>query len=144
MFSRFVLAAFVAGAVGTGAELLLLTHSEDVWQLVPLVVIAAGLVSLVWHLVHGTLASLRLFQLLVALYMAAGVLGLVLHYQSNREFELEMYPAMSGTELFWETMTGAIPALAPGALIQIGLIGLAYAHGRRTVIAQKYNEKALT
>jgi hypothetical protein len=40
---RLVLAAFVARAVGAGAELPLLKHSEDAWQLVPLVVIPAEL-----------------------------------------------------------------------------------------------------
>jgi hypothetical protein len=56
---------------------------------------------------------------------------MLLHYQSNREFELETYPTMAGLELLRETLTGAIPALAPGALIHIGLIGFAYGYVRR-------------
>lgn len=138
------MAAFVAGAAGAGAELLLLKHSEDAWQLMPLVVIPAGLVALTWDALRGTLASLRLFQLTMALYIAAGALGIVLHYRSNQEFELEMYPAIAGTELFWETMTGAIPALAPGSLIPIGLMGLAYAYLRLPRGASTPKEEATT
>jgi hypothetical protein len=39
-----------------------------------------------------------------------------------------MYPSRSGFELFREAMMGATPALAPGSMIQIALIGLAYSY----------------
>ena len=39
----------VVGFLGTGIELLLLGHTEDTWQLVPLILIGVGLVVLVWH-----------------------------------------------------------------------------------------------
>ena len=42
------------------------------------------------------------------------------------EFELEMYPDLAGWKLFKDSMMGATPALAPGAMVQIGLIGLAW------------------
>ena len=51
---------------------------------------------------------------------------LALHYRGNAEFELEMMPALGGLDLFWKSMQGATPALAPGAMVQIGLVGLAY------------------
>jgi hypothetical protein len=59
-------------------------------------------------------------------FVLAGMLGVYLHYSGNREFELEMYPTMSGMELFRKTMTGATPALAPGTMIQLAFVGLAY------------------
>lgn len=46
--------------------------------------------------------------------------------QGNVEFELEMYPDLSGWKLFRDSMMGATPALAPGAMVQIGLVGLAW------------------
>jgi hypothetical protein len=53
---------------------------------------------------------------------------MVWHYQGNMEFELETYPSISGLALFKEAMMGATPALAPGTMIELGLIGLAYTY----------------
>jgi hypothetical protein len=62
----------------------------------------------------------------MVLSMVAGLVGLLLHYKGNVEFELEMYPDLSGWKLFKDSMMGATPALAPGAMLQIGLVGLAW------------------
>jgi hypothetical protein len=55
--------------------------------------------------------------------LSAGV-GLYLHLKANVEFELELRPTMANTELILETLKGAIPALAPGVMVQLGLLGL--------------------
>ena len=34
-----------------------------------------------------------------------------------------MDPALHGLDLFWSALRGATPALAPGAMAQLGLIG---------------------
>jgi hypothetical protein len=64
----------------------------------------------------------------MALCLIAGALGVYLHYRGNVEFELEREPTLSGLALLWEAVRGATPALAPGALAQLGLLGLLYAH----------------
>ena len=56
-----------------------------------------------------------------------GLLGLYLHLRGNAEFERELHPAAAGWTLWWDALRGATPALAPGALAQLGLVGLAYA-----------------
>ncbi len=61
-------------------------------------------------------------------FLASGNLGLFLHYDGNVEFELEMYPEMEGWELVWEALTGATPALAPGGMVLLGLIGIAFSY----------------
>jgi hypothetical protein len=63
----------------------------------------------------------------MGLYVAAGVLGVYLHLRGNFEFERERDPSLGGSALLWEAMRGATPALAPGALAQLGLVGLAFA-----------------
>jgi hypothetical protein len=73
--------------------------------------------------------SLRVFQLLMLAVFATGVAGVVLHYRSNVVFELEMYPSLGGRQLIWQSLKGAVPALAPGALVQLGLVGLAFTLG---------------
>jgi hypothetical protein len=124
---RILLAIFLIGAIGTGAELLLLEHTEQ-WQLVPLVLIAIGLFVLGWLAVSRRRAALRVFQATMVAFLVSGAAGLALHYRGNVEFELEMYPSLGGTGLFWKALTGATPALAPGTMIQLGLIGLTFTY----------------
>ena len=121
-----LLIALVVSLVGTLAELLLLEHFEDAWQWAPLALLAAALVTLAWHgLDHGP-TSLNVLRGLMVLCIASGALGVLLHFKGNVEFELEMYPDLSGWQLFKDSMMGATPALAPGAMLQIGLVGLAW------------------
>ena len=114
------------GSVGLAAELFLLGHFKEAAQWIPLVLIAGGIVSLAWDAMRPNVWTTKAFQLATLLQVAGGLLGFMLHYQSNVEFELEMYPDLQGLALVRESLTGAIPALAPGALIQLGLIGFAY------------------
>jgi hypothetical protein len=115
------------GILGTGVELLLLEHVEDVWQLVPIVLIVLSLVVLIRHTRRRSAATARAFRGVMALFVLSGMVGVWLHYQGNMEFELEMYPSMHGLELFREAMMGATPSLAPGTMIQLGLLGFVYA-----------------
>ncbi len=87
-----------SAASGTGLELLLLGHFEEITQLVPLVLLAAGLVTAAWHLASAR-ASVAALRWLMVLFVASGGLGIALHYRGNVEFELEMYPALAGMEL---------------------------------------------
>ncbi len=134
---RAQLAIFVLGAVGTGLELMLLGHTEDAWQWAPLVLLCASLVALIWGSAGGGAASLRLFQGVMVLCLLVGLVGLGLHYQGNVEFELEMYPSLRGINLFWESLTGATPALAPGTMVGLGLLGLAYTY-RHPVLVERH------
>jgi len=126
---RFLLLTLVAGIVGMGLELLFIGHVEDRLQLVPIVLLPAGLIALVWHALSPSRASAWGVRLLMALFVASGLLGAGLHYRGNHEFELEMYPSMAGTELVRETLTGATPVLAPGSMALLGFVGLAAVRG---------------
>ncbi len=124
----FLMAILLMGFLGTGVELLLLEHTEGFWQWVPLFLIAIGLIVLSWGLLYPGRRNIRLLQGTMILCVLSGLVGLILHYQGNAEFELEMYPSLMGRELFWEAIQGATPTLAPGTMIQLGLLGLAYTH----------------
>jgi hypothetical protein len=125
---RILLAALWVGMAGTGLELLLLEHYDEWRQIIPLGLLATGMLVLLWHAVHRSAAPVRALQALMLLFVVAGATGLALHYRGNAEFELEMCPSRSGWELFRESMMGATPALAPGTMIQLALIGLAYSY----------------
>jgi hypothetical protein len=121
------------GCTGALAELLLTGHYEGWEQWIPLALLAVGLISgILWHRLGGN--GLRRTLLFVGSALAAGgVVGSVLHLKGNREFELEMYPDLSGVDLVVESVTGATPALAPGALILLGLLAVLITHSRFSV-----------
>jgi hypothetical protein len=71
-----------------GLELLVIGHVEDRLQLVPIVLLPTGLIALAWHTLRPTRGSARGVRLLMALFVASGLLGVGLHYRGNQEFEL--------------------------------------------------------
>ncbi|HJU64700.1 MAG TPA: hypothetical protein VJ596_03445 [Gemmatimonadaceae bacterium] len=123
-----LLVILVIGLVGTGVELLLLEHTEDLWQWAPLILIALSLLILAWHAIRRGPKTIRALQIVMVLCVVSGLVGVLLHYQGNVEFELEMYPSLTGIELFRQAMSGATPALAPGTMLHLGLLGLAYTY----------------
>lgn len=127
LIRRLLFITLLVSLLGTIAELLLLEHFDDAWQWTPIALISAALLALAWYALDRGPRSLNVFRVLMILFVASGGLGVVLHYRGNVEFELEMYPDMKGWKLFTETMMGATPALAPGAMVQMGLVGLAWA-----------------
>jgi len=122
----FLLIIFIIGLFGSGAELLLLEHTENFWQWVPIGLIVTSLIVLGWCGMARGPVSMRIFQGTMILFVLSGFIGLFLHYQGNVEFELEMYPSLTGFDLFGKAMQGATPALAPGTMIELGLLGLVY------------------
>jgi DNA uptake protein ComE-like DNA-binding protein len=133
---RNVLAILVMGLAGTGVELLLLGHYESRWQLVPLGLIGVSLLTLGWHALSRGATSVRALQAVMALCVLGGGAGILQHYRGNSEFELEMYPDIRGFELFAKSVTGATPALAPGTMALLGLLGLVYTHGHPRLAAR--------
>ena len=125
---RLLAGTLLLGMVGTSAELLLIGHFESAAQYAPLVLLAAGLASFVWHLAAPSSATVLLVRVVMVAFVGLGVVGIGLHINGNRAFELEMYPERSGWSLVAETVTGATPVLAPGAMTLLGLIGLAQTH----------------
>ena len=122
---RLLLATLIFGTAGMDAELLLIGHIEGRLQVLPVLLLALACLSLVWLTSRPSRAAVRGVQALMTLSVLSGVAGIVLHYQGNTAFELEMYPDMAGLELVQKTLTGATPVLAPGSMALLGLVGLA-------------------
>ncbi len=124
LWRRLGLFLLLFGMAGTGTELIFLEHMEDRLQWTPLVLLGVGILvggSVAFRPTRALVTGLRA---MMALYVPAGALGIFLHLKSNVEFELEMRPSMAGLELVMESLTGAMPALAPGTMAQLGLLGL--------------------
>jgi hypothetical protein len=128
MLRPLLLALVAIGAAGLEVELLLQKHYESAWQLTPLVLLGVVLVAaaLVWR--RPSPRTVRFFQAIMLLCVVAGAVGLFLHYRGNVEFELERESSLQGLRLFWKAVRGATPALAPGAMAQLGLLGLVYSY----------------
>lgn len=126
---RLLLAILLVGIAGLSLELWLLAHVEDVYQLIPLVLNGAGVIMVAIVATRPSPGTIRLFQLIMVLFVTSGAVGILLHYQATTEFQLEMDPALTGWALFRKAIVAkAPPALAPGAMTQLGLIGLAYTY----------------
>ncbi|MFN8549106.1 MAG: hypothetical protein U0527_14340 [Candidatus Eisenbacteria bacterium] len=128
---RMLRLLFVVGTLGLGTELLLLVHTKEVLQLVPLVLLGVGLVLLIWDSKAGSSASVQAFRVTSATFVLAGIAGLVLHFKGNVETVREFSPDLHGATFFWRVIHGKNPpSLAPGAMVQLGLLGWisAYRH----------------
>jgi hypothetical protein len=123
-----VLGVIVIGTVGLMVELLLQEHTESWQQWIPLVVLGLGLAATALVRMRPSRSTIMMFRVLMAVFLGAGLLGVYLHYVGNVEFAVERKPELTGVKLIWEALRGATPALAPGAMVQLGLLGLVYAY----------------
>jgi hypothetical protein len=124
----WILAVMVLGLAGTVVELVLLSHYEQPVQMIPVALIALSIVTLAWHLLSHNALSLKALMLIMALFLVAGLGGFVAHFHGSAEFALELDPDIGGWDLFLKVIHAkAPPLLAPGMMLQLGLLGFAYA-----------------
>ncbi|MDC6350450.1 hypothetical protein PP178_02725 [Zeaxanthinibacter sp. PT1] len=112
--------------LGTALELVLLDHYEDLNQLIPLLCIGSSLSLVFVLLLHRSRVSVLLFKTVLVLTVFSGLYGTFLHLRANYEFEQEMQPTASAWHLFVDSLSGALPTLAPGSMIVLALIGYVY------------------
>ena len=126
---RLLLAVITIAMVGTFADLVLLDHYEGAWQLPPLVLIGLALLIVAWLSIRGGPVAVTVMRITMVCFIAAGILGILLHYNGNSEFQRELDPAIGGWALFLKVIKAkAPPALAPAVMVQLGLLGLLYTY----------------
>ena len=121
---QLLLMLVAVGLVGLTVELALLEHYEEWQQVLPLAALGAGAIALGALVLRPARVTVRAFQAVMVSFVVLGGAGIYLHYSGNVEFEIEMAPDARGLALVWSALRGATPALAPGALAQLGLLGL--------------------
>lgn len=122
---QWLLALVGLAMAGSLADLLLLGHYEDGWQLPPIVLLAIGLPAVAWAGLRQSRMAIVALRATMLLVLLAGAVGVALHFDGNREFQREMDPDLTGWPLVVKVMRAkAPPALAPAAMAQIGLLGL--------------------
>jgi hypothetical protein len=124
---RLILLLQAFGLIALFGELIALGHYEDWKQFIPLTMIGVTLLAVVWHVASGKAPSVRVLQIVFVLLIVTGATGIILHYRSNVEFQLEVSPNLAGWDLIRKALNAkAPPALAPGVMAQLGVLGLIY------------------
>jgi hypothetical protein len=124
---RWMLALLTFGLLGTIAELLLLDHYEEVLQFIPIVLVVFALAVVLWRGLRPSGTSSGVLRVTMMLFVAAGILGVVLHFRGAAQFQREIDPSQRAWEIFKKAMRAKDPpVLAPGLMLQLGLIGLLY------------------
>ena len=122
---RLLLVLLLIGLLGSATELVLLKHYENGWMLVPFAAIVFAVLAAVWRLAAPGARSITWLRVAMLPLVIGGGLGVVLHYNGGLEFQADMDPTLSRWQLFWKVVRmQAPPALAPGILVQLGLLGL--------------------
>lgn len=124
LWQKILFGIVSVSSAGTLIELLLLEHTEEIYQLIPVVLLGITLIMSVVVLALPRAAVINSFRVVMLACLVSAAVGILLHYQGNTEFALERQPKLRGWELFKEAIMGATPALAPGTMAQIALIGL--------------------
>jgi len=124
---RLLLAVLVIGMTGTLIDLLLLSHHEDTAQVIPLALLAAALAAVAWGMTRPSIHSVRTLQVIMTLFVVAGLVGVGLHFNGAAEFQRDIDPSIA----WWPLVTKVArsqspPLLALAAMVQLGLIGLIY------------------
>lgn len=125
---QLVLLLVFVGIVGLEIELALLRHAGSVSQWIPHITLLVGLIVTVTVFLNPRATTLRVFHAMMWVFIVIGLLGLYFHYKGNVEFATERDPSLGGLRLVWKALRGATPAFAPGALSQLGLLGLIYTY----------------
>ena len=126
---RMILGLLLLEILGTGIELLFISHFEDAWQIVPLGLIALVLAVLMWHAAAQNAASIQVLRVTMTVAIAVGLVGMVLHYQGAAEFQIEIDRTLHGPALWLKALRAkAPPALAPAVMAHFGLLGLVYTY----------------
>lgn len=127
---RILLLAVIAlGASGLMVELLLLEHWLVAPQFAPLLTLTLILASAAAVGFRPNPRTLRAFRAMMAWAVVAGLLGIGFHLRDNLAFEREIAPDASVVSVVWNALRGATPLLAPGSLVQLGLVGLVFTYG---------------
>ncbi len=109
---------------GVPVELYFAEHTEEQYQKIPFILCGIGLVVVGMVLIYPrryTLWPARLWMVIIA---AGGLLGMYFHLNGNFEFELEIRPNATRSDVLMDALRGANPLLAPGVLAFAAMVVL--------------------
>ena len=126
---RLILALLTFGLSATIVDLFGLAHYEEAWQIVPIAFISLSLLIVLWHVATGSSASLLTLRMLMPMLIIVGLVGVFLHLKGSYAFQIEANPDLAGWAMLKKLLRAkAPPALAPGVMVQLGLLGTIYGY----------------
>jgi hypothetical protein len=128
LIRRGMLALLAFGCVGLLGELVILEHYEELNQYAPLILLSLTTLTIIWHWIAGGRASVRTLQVISIFLIVSGAVGVYFHLTGNIEATKEFEPDLAGLPFWVDVIRGAAPSLAPGTMVQFGLLGLLYAY----------------
>jgi hypothetical protein len=124
-----LLLILLLGMSGSLADLLLLAHYEDTAQLIPIALLSAAILIGIVHARRPSGVTVRVLQVVMASMLVAGLAGIGFHFNGAAEFQLEIDPSQHWWDVARKVARAqSPPVLAPGAMLQLGLIGLVYTY----------------
>ncbi len=124
-FRQFLLGLTIALCLGIVAELLLTGHDEEPLQWVPIVACTVAALVAAAVLIRPNRTPIGLLRAVMVITALAGILGTYEHLTGNLAFAREVNAAKANAAPIMTALTGANPALAPGALGVTALVALA-------------------
>lgn len=112
---------FVVISAGLVTDLILIGHYESFWQMIPLLLQLLAGFAVIFYYKKPIRFLEKVVNVMVILLMLSAFIGVGFHLHNNWEFEQELHPGQSMVQLFKNVLTGAIPVMAPGAMIVSGL-----------------------
>ncbi len=124
-FRQFLLWLTILVCVGLIAELALTGHYKQPMQVVPFALCGLTIIAVLAVIIRPSRHSIWALRGLMLVVVLGGLLGSLEHTQSNLEIAREVNSAKANAAVLSTALTGAAPALAPGALGVTALIAIA-------------------
>lgn len=113
---------------GALVELLMVEHTGDAVQLIPFALCGLGVAAVLAALLKPRRATFQALRVCMLLVVCGSLYGVYSHVENNYEFQREVHPNASASELMWGALAGANPLLAPGILAVAAMLALAAAY----------------
>lgn len=89
LLRRALAAILVLGIVGAEVELLLLKHTDGVWQLAPIVLNGVALLVCGWYALTRNAAAIRTLQAVMIIFLVSGGIGMIQHFRGNIAYAVD-------------------------------------------------------
>jgi hypothetical protein len=122
MFLLLLSSCLFSGAL---LELWLVNHTEDLIQWVAFVLAGLGLFATLFVLLWRRRATVLVLRTCMLVVVLGSFFGIYEHVINNIEFEREIRPNATFSQLARKGLSGANPLLAPGILAVAGFVALA-------------------
>jgi hypothetical protein len=127
-FRQWLLLLSTMATLMVPIELLFVEHYEEWKMYIPFVLSGLTLIGIFLVAFWPNKKTLLLFRIVMAFLLVGSLLGVYFHLSGNLELTEEINPELVGFSRIWDILSGAAPALAPGLLAQVALMGFLFTY----------------